>query len=263
MKRYLSLFAIQVRISLTIAMQYRVDFLVQGLVSIFWAFTAIFPLFIVFHDARKSIVGWSFPETLVVLGWFTTLKAVLEGAINPSLVALVDNIRKGTLDFVLLKPADSQFLVSTARIEPWRLTDLAAAALMFYYAFSRLGVIPRAANVLGALLMLGIATLLLYSVWIIVISAAFYVVKIDNLTHLFTSIYDAGRWPIDVFSGALRFLFTFVIPLAVMTTYPAQALLGTLKPHVAGASLLGALFFSRVARGTWQLALSKYSSASS
>ena len=70
-------------------------------------------------------------------------------------------------------------------------------------------------------------------------SAAFWVVKVDNLTYLFGSLFDAGRWPIDVFRGifrgALRFVFTFVFPLALMTTYPALALLGKLD---AGTALL-------------------------
>ncbi len=53
-------------------------------------------------------------------------------------------------------------------------------------------------------------------------SAAFYVVKVDNLTYLFESIFDAARWPASVFRGVLRVVFTFVIPLALMTTYPAR-----------------------------------------
>ena len=60
----------------------------------------------------------------------------------------------------------------------------------------------------------GIATLLLYSLWILIVSAAFIVVKVDNLTYLFSSIFDAARWPASVFRGAVKFFFTFVIPLA-------------------------------------------------
>ena len=95
-------------------MQYRMDFVLDGVVEIFWMAAAIVPLLVVFHG-RPSIAGWSFGEALMVMGWFTFLEGVLEGAINPSLASVVEHIRKGTLDFVLLKPADAQFLVSTAR----------------------------------------------------------------------------------------------------------------------------------------------------
>ena len=66
---------------------------------------------------RPTIAGWSLDEAALVTAWFTLLRAVLDGAVQPSLQAVVEHIRKGTLDFVLLKPADAQFLVSTARFE--------------------------------------------------------------------------------------------------------------------------------------------------
>src|SRR5437868_4564220 len=105
--------------SFMLAAQYRGDFIVDGVVSLFWLGTALVPLYVVFGD-RTEVHGWSFPEALVVVGWFTLLQGILEGAINPSLQGVVEHIRKGTLDFVLLKPADAQFLVSTARFLPWR-----------------------------------------------------------------------------------------------------------------------------------------------
>jgi ABC-2 type transport system permease protein len=105
--------------------------------------------------------------------------------------------------------------------------------------------------------------LLLYSLWILVISATFYVVRIDNLSFLFTSIFDAARWPATVFTGFWRFLFTFVIPLAVMTTYPAMALLGTLQWRTAATAAGGALAFAVAARAVWRQSLARYTSASS
>ena len=74
------------------------------------------------------------------------------------------------------------------------------------------------------------AVAVLYSLWILVVSAAFFVVKVDNLSFLFLSIFDAARWPVSVFNGFWRFLFTVVIPLALMTTFPAEALLGRIRP---------------------------------
>jgi len=261
--RYLRLLWIQFRASTTIAMQYRVDFLVQGALSVFWVGMALVPLTIVFSGERRSIAGWSFEEALVVLGWFTLLKALLEGAINPSLLAVVDHIRKGTLDFVLLKPADAQFLVSTSPYEPCHVADALAALLIFAYAFRGLGSAPGPGELAAGLAMLLIAGMVIYSLWILVVAAAFYLVRIDNLTYLITSVYDAARWPIGVFSGVLRFLFTFVIPLAVLTTFPAQALLGTLEAVPAGISLVAAVVFSWIARTTWKASLGHYTSASS
>ncbi len=244
-------------------MQYRIDFLVQGALALFWTSWSLVPILVVFGN-RKGVAGWTFEEALVVVGWFMVMKGVLEGAVNPSLAAVVDHIRKGTLDFVLLKPADAQFLVSTQKFAPWRIADVAAGIVTFAVAFHRLGRAPEPAHVLAAILMLGCAALIIYSLWILVISAAFFVVKVDNLSFLFVSIFDAARWPADVFRGLLKLFFTWVVPLAIMTTFPARALLGKdFGPASAASALLGAVAFAAVARLIWRRSIGRYTSAAS
>src|SRR5262249_21199811 len=77
--RYWRLFRVQVRSSVLLGLQYRADFLVDGLVSLFWTLTALVPLFTVFH-LRQTVAGWTFEEALLVTGWFTLLEAILWGA---------------------------------------------------------------------------------------------------------------------------------------------------------------------------------------
>ncbi len=262
MRRYLTLLAVQLRASTAVAMQYRLEFLGQGALALLWTTWSLVPLVVVF-GRREGVAGWSFEEALVVIGWFTIMKGLLEGAVNPSLASVVEHIRKGTLDFVLLKPADAQFLVSTARFMPWRIVDVAAGLAIFAVAFARMGRAPSAGAVAAALALLLCAALVLYALWILVISAAFHVVKIDNLSYLFSSIFDAGRWPVTVFQGFFRLLFTFVIPLALMTTYPALALLGKLDLATALGVLAGALAFAALSRFTGTRSIGRYTSASS
>ena len=262
MRRYARLLAVQVRMSALLALQYRYDFLIEGAISVFWTVTALVPLFVVFQRGA-SIAGWSFGEALVVSGCFTLLQGALEGAINPSLTTVVDHIRKGTLDFVLLKPADAQFLVSTSRFLPWRATNVLTGLALIVYGSIEVGRAPSIAGVLAAMGLLASSLLILYSLWILTVSAAFYVVRIDNLTYLFSSIFDAARWPASIFRGALSVVFTFVIPLALMTTYPAQALLGTLSPAGFGIAIAWSLGFALLARAIWLRSIGRYTSASS
>jgi ABC-2 type transport system permease protein len=260
--RYARLFGVQLRASTVAAMQYRVEFLVGAVLALFWTTWSIVPIVVVYRG-RGAVAGWSFEEALVVVGWFTLMKGVLEGAVNPSLSAVVEAIRKGTLDFILLKPADAQFLVSTTRFAPWRAADVLGGLALFAIAFHRMGRWPSASSVGAALVLLVSATLVLYSLWILVVSAAFYVVRVDNLSFLFASIYDAARWPVDVFRGALRLLFTFVVPLALMTTFPALALLGRLGARRAAEALGVSFLFAAVSRLVWLRAIGRYTSASS
>ncbi|WP_224372583.1 ABC transporter permease [Hyalangium versicolor] len=262
LRRYLGLLGVQLRSASLLALQYRGDFLVEGIISVFWTFTAMAPLFVV-YGGRDAIAGWSFAESLLVVGWFTLLQGVLEGAITPSLNSVVDHIRKGTLDFVLLKPADAQFLVSTTGFEPWRATNVLTGIIIFVYAFHLLGRGPSIPGLFAAMLLLVTSTLLLYSMWILTVSAAFFVVKVDNLTYFFQSIFDAARWPSAVFKGALAFVFTFIIPLALMTTFPAEAMLGRLPLRALVTAVVGSMLFAFVSRRVWLRSIGHYTSASS
>ena len=258
--RYLRLLGIQLRTSVLLSMQYRADFLLDAFIEVFWMATAIIPLFVVFR-VRPVIAGWTFADALMVMGWFTFLQGVLEGAINPSLLTVVEHIRKGTLDFVLIKPADAQFLVSTARFLPWRAVNVFSALGVFAWGFVLLGRAPAPGHVALAALTMVAAVVVLYSIWMLTVSAAFHFVRIDNLSQLFSAVFDAARWPIQIFRGAVRALFTFVIPLALMTTYPAEALLGRLPMVTLAGALAGAVIAFTLARVVWRASIGKYTSA--
>jgi ABC-2 type transport system permease protein len=260
MIRYLSLLGIQLRASALLAMQYRLDFLLDGLMSLFWTGSALVPL-LVLYGQRTTVAGWTWPEALLVVGWFTLLKGVLDGAIQPALTNVVEHIRKGTLDFLLLKPVDAQFMVSTSRFELYKGSDVFGGIFLLGWAVHRLGRWPSATGVaLAAALLVG-AVVILYSIWILVVSLAFFVVKVDNLSFLFASVYDAARWPSSVFRGALAFVFTFVIPLALMTTYPALAILDRLSVVRALGALGAAALFAFLARQVWLREMGHYTSA--
>jgi len=262
MARYLRLLLLQLRMSIALGAQYRWDFLTQGAMSMVWTAFGVVPLYVALHG-RPAVGEWTFEQALVVVGWFTVLKGILDGAVNPSLLLVVEHIRKGTLDFVLMKPADAQFLVSTARFEPWRAIDLFAGAGILVWAFHLIGTTPSPGAIAVSILLLAVAIAVLYSIWIAVVAAAFWVVRLDNLAYLMSSLFDFGRWPVSIFKGAARLFFTFVVPIALMTTHPAEALLGRLSPSAAWLGVGGALVFAIAARFVFTRAIGRYTSASS
>ena len=260
MTRYMRLLGVQARASLLLALQYRLDFVVDGAMSLFWTATAIVPLMVLYQQ-RTSVAGWTWAEALLVVAWFTVLRGILDGAIRPSLGNVVEHIRKGTLDFILLKPADAQFLVSTARFELYRFVNVAGGVALLVYALRALHRVPSLGAIVWTTLLLIGAIGILYAIWILVVCLAFVLVKVDNLSYLFASIYDAARWPASVFRGAIAFLFTFVVPLTVMTTFPALAILDRLSAASACAALAGSAVLLVVARFAWTRAIARYTSA--
>ena len=248
--------------SLLTGMQYRADFIVEGLMSLMWFLWNLLPLFVLYHD-RKSVAGWDFPSALLVISWFIMLRALLEGMITPSFVDTVERIRSGAFDYVLLRPADSQFLASTSRFAPWRIIDFIGGLGLAIYSFVQLGHGPSLNALAMGVMLLVFGLLAMYALWMIALAASFWVVRLDNLTYLLEAIFDTARWPVQVFRGGWRFLFTFVIPLALMTTYPAMAMLGRLPWSSAGLCVAGALALLAASRGIWLIAIRSYTSASS
>ncbi len=260
MRRALQLIGIQARASALLAMQYRLDFVLQAVLGAAWILVALTPLVVLF-DQRPSVAGWSWGEALIVVGFFTLLKGALDGLLQPSMTAVVDHVRKGTLDFVLLKPADGLLLISTSRFNFSALSEVLTGGVMIGWGLAKSGRSAGAADWAVALVIVGCAVAILWSVWVVAVSMSFHFVKVDNLSHLIGSTFDAARWPASVYRGAFQVLFTFVIPLAVMTTFPALAVLGRIEAgQIALAIGLAALFVT-LARLTWRSALSHYTSA--
>ena len=176
---------------------------------------------------------------------------------------IVNHVQTGTLDYVLLKPIDSQFWLSTRSFSPWGLPGLVAGlALMAWAALQQSAKVTGASVLLTGALLLA-ALLILYSLWFLLASLSIWFVKIWNATEVLRYLLVAGRYPVQAYPPGLRILFTFVLPVAFLTTVPAQALLGEASwlwslasVAVAGACLMGTRLF-------WRFALRHYTSASS
>jgi ABC-2 type transport system permease protein len=261
-KRYIQLLAVQLRISAASAMAYRANFLLEGFGSFAWLALTLLPLFVLYRS-RPAVNGWDAPSALIVMAYFSALRAVLEGVVSPSLVDLVERIRTGSFDYILLKPVDAQAMVSASRYEPWKVFDLLGAIALAAYAFYLRGEPPAPLDVVAGLGLFIAGALAMYSLWIACAAFAFWVGRLDNLIYLLGAIFDTARWPVYVFPGLWRIVFTFVIPVAIMTTFPAMALLGKLDGRAALATIAGAFAMLVVSRLIWRAAIRSYTSASS
>ncbi len=259
---YLGLLGVRARTSMATGMQYRWNYLIELFISCFWSGVALLPVNVLEHVGAK-VPGWSFAEMVVLTGCFIVVKAIIDATVSPSLLATVERVRDGTLDFVLLKPADAQFLVSTEKFDVMRVMDLVAGVVVLGYGFRLLGRLPSPWALVAAAVLLASALLVVDSMWLLVAYVAFWAVRMDNLGYLFMSVFDFARWPVSVFQGVLRTVFTVIVPLAIMTTFPSQALLGTLTRGEGIPAVLGAVTFAAAARLIWLRAIGHYTSASS
>jgi ABC-2 type transport system permease protein len=249
------------RISVLNETAYRVNFFVQLFQSLLELGTALAGLGVVF-SYTTSLGGWNPDEMLALVGVYFLIGGLISLVIQPGMSALIDSVRTGTLDFTLTKPEDAQLLVSIQRLAFFSLIDLLLGLGVLVAALIRLGEKIggwQAAAFAGVLLAGGV---IVYSFWLFLASLSFWLVRVDNLLVIFRSMYEAGRWPISLYPGWLRFGLTFIVPVAFATTIPAEALSGRLSTTTfLGAVALAALLFA-LARVFWKLGLRHYSGAS-
>lgn len=246
--------------ALAAELEYRGNFDLAAIAAVAMLAGSIFSLSLLYQGGYRP-GGWKFDEALLVLGAFTILEGFSNTFLGPNLNRIVEQVQKGTLDFVLLKPVDSQFWLSTRFFSPWGLPNLLFGLGVWVYAGSRLGM--GLSGYLLGLGLLGVASLLLYSLWFILGSTSIWFVKIYNVTEVLRGLLEAGRYPIGAYPALYRFFFTFVVPVAFLTTVPAEASLGRLEPPTLLLALGIALFMFALARFFWRLALRSYTSASS
>jgi ABC-2 type transport system permease protein len=249
------------RINVAEELQYRANFVASVLGTVFYMVTALLTLSLFFRHTSQ-LGGWDYWEIVVLLGVFNALTGVIEAVLRPGIGGLVGEVRNGELDLVLLKPVDAQGFVSFRRLDIWRFSDVVLGLALAGYALYRLGRVPSLAQLAAFGLTLAAAAVVVYAIWVLLMSLAFWFVSVENIAVLFDALFEGARYPVSAYPGALRFLFVYLIPIAWTTTVPASALTGRLRPALAVvAAVVAALVFA-LARLAWRVALRRYSGAS-
>lgn len=259
MRDYLRVLGRFLKANLMAALEYRADFVANAVVAVasaLWTLAALQ----VFFMHRPRLGGWRYEEALIVAGLFIAFEGVMAALFRPNLEDIPEAIRQGTLDFVLLRPLDSQFLVSFQRLQFWHLTDILLGFGVVAWALLRLGWPPPGRLLLfGAMLLSGLV--IFYSLLMILITLAFWFVEVGNIMELIYTFFEAGRFPVTAFPSWVRIVLTFIVPIAFITTVPAQAALGWLRPSGAAAGALIAAFLFFLSHAFWRYALRHYTSA--
>ena len=259
--KYLRLLAAFLRVSVAGETAYRVNFFIQLFQSLVSLGLSLGGLAVVF-SYTNTLRGWRPDEVLALLGVYFLVGGMIGLVIRPGMEQLIESVRTGTLDFVLTKPQDAQLIVSVQRIEIFELIDIMLGFAVLATALVRLGErvgALQAAAFIGMILAGGV---IIYSFGLILATLSFWFVRVENILVIFQSMYEAGRWPVSLYPGWLRYGLTFIVPVAFATTVPVQALTGRLSwETLLGAIVLAVALFA-TSRVLWRAGLRHYSGAS-
>ncbi|CAN5208592.1 ABC-2 family transporter protein [soil metagenome] len=261
MLRYARIFTSFVATEFKFEMEYRTNFLLGIVEMLLVVGTSIAAVFVLFANT-SSLNGWSLPQMIALTGVYYLVQGFTNIVFSPSFEKLMEHVRMGTLEFMLLKPASTQFLVSTRHLSIVRLSDLVIGAGVLVAGLVMLGdaVSPGAVALFAVTLAAGVA--LVYALLLTLVTLAFWFVRIENLLAIFWAFTDAGRFPIDVYPGWLRITLATVVPIGIAVTVPAEAISGRATPESVAVMLAGTFVSVVFASWFWSRGLRSYTGAS-
>lgn len=259
---FLKLIATFFKINVQMSLAYRADTVVNILLNLMWLGWELLSLSIIFSNT-ETLGGWGFGELVALLGVFRLVNTLMMSLIWPNTEKFNQSIRDGSMDYTILQPVNSMFLVTFSRISVWRIWDLVLAIVLIVVGVNLTGDVATPLSILNFILLTISGAIVIYSLWIVLIAFTFYFTKFDNNVTILQALLDAGRYPVTVYPIWLRVIVTFLIPIAVATTIPLQALrqeLGTSQVLMfLGIGMASFIVASQV----WKAGLKRYSGASS
>tara|TARA_S200000501_G_scaffold128251_1_gene121151 strand:- start:346 stop:1140 length:795 start_codon:yes stop_codon:yes gene_type:complete len=260
--KYLKIYSLFLHTSLASELEYKFNIIIDFITAILSLIGSIF-LLNIFFQSTDNIGGWKFEQALIIQGIYTILNGVTNTWFNPNLTEIVKHIREGTLDFVLLKPLDSQFFISLKKIAPSGFLEIFLGVCLLIYC---IGINQININI-GFLLLcfttLLCSILILYSLWFLISTTTIWFVKTWNATEVLRSFLYIGRFPLNSFSFSLRIFFSVFIPIAFITSIPSEVFLGFALIWEILLEIVVSGIFIIVSRRFWFFALRYYTSASS
>jgi len=260
--KYLLVYTKFLHTSLASELEYKTNIIIDVITAILSLIGSIFLLSIFFQNTG-NIGGWKFEQALIIQGIYTVLNGITNTWFNPNLREIVRHVREGTLDFVLLKPIDSQFFISLKKISPSGFLEIILGFCLLFYCI-KINQINLSINFLILFLItISCSICILYSLWFFISTTTIWFVKTWNATEVLRSFLYIGRFPMSSFSFSLRLFFSIFIPIAFITTIPSEVFLGIAQIWKIILEIFITLIFLLTSRRFWLFALKYYSSASS
>jgi ABC-2 type transport system permease protein len=272
---YLRVFLTFARNSLVRDMTFRANFLIDAISSTAWVFLNLLFYSLIFRytPAIGADSGWGKYEFFLFLATALQINSLVQTLFMTNANDLSELVRTGSLDFALLKPIDTQFLVSLVRIEWSALGNFFVGLGLMGYAMFKLDYAPGPVECVLYVLYVLCGVAIYYSLMIALAATSVWLGRNQSLFDFWFYLTNMSRYPMEIYNGPwgtpLRRVFTFCIPVLVAVNVPARILARPIRPQLPEDWLLPvfAIFATAgslaLSRWIFHRALGSYRSASS
>jgi ABC-2 type transport system permease protein len=244
-------------------MGFKTNFLLWIVVELLW-FALQLCFITVIYQHTDHIGDWTKWQVVMLIGASHFIQQVFQAFFLSNCVQISEYIRTGKLDFMLLLPVNTRFIVSLRQVDLGGFVNAASAVAVMLYAANQMHVVPTVAQLFGFVLFAVIGILIHYSLMLLLATTSFWTVRAQGIVWGYYSLFNIARLPDAAFTGFFKIFFTFAIPMLLVSNVPVKVLISKLDSPLQMLLLLamGILCFL-VSELGWRFSMRHYTSASS
>lgn len=222
----------------------------------------IYLLFITFGN-QTFIQGWGFYNMLILFSTYRVTNGLINLFLKRNIENMVNTVRKGDLDLLLIRPISAWFLLSFTQMTATRIADIVTGLIIIGYCL--FFVQWTFVSLLLYLFTATIGLILITCLYIMISFTAFFNTKESTLEFFDKTVRATNRVPLTMASQTIQFITFWILPLMFLATIPTELLENrshqTLTIVCAGLVLVaGYILLTKL---TWNFCIKRYSSASS
>ena len=263
LKRYSTIYGALWRNSVVREMSFKSNFLLWIFVELLW-FGLQLSFIGVIYLHTDHIGDWTKWQVVLLIGASHFIQQSFQAFFLVNCTQLSELIRTGKLDFMLLLPVNTRFLISLRQVDLGGFVNGLMGVAVMIYAAKQIHLIPGAATIFGFLLLSLAGILIHYSLMFLLASISFWTVRAQGVVWGYYNLFNISRMPDSAFQGFFKAFFTFAIPMLLVANVPAKLITQKLQsPWEMVLLIATALFCFTLSELGWRFAMRHYTSASS
>lgn len=255
------LFASIVSVSLRRSLANRANLIFEGLVSVTSVAAGLVVVSVIFTQT-ETLGTWTVSETIVLLGTYHVASGVLWTFIEPNVAWFRNQITEGKLDDALLKPVSSLFLTSLGGCAPLGVVQIVVGFAVVVVSYLNTTSVPVMSHVMAWIVLMIVSVLLIWSSRVFLACLSFWAPAFQPEV-LYQAAWQFGRYPVTIYPPTVRIALTYVLPIAFITTLPAQALTQGISPWWLVTGVVAGVGSVPIVNAVWNAGLRRYTSATS
>ncbi|HEY0548854.1 MAG TPA: ABC-2 family transporter protein [Verrucomicrobiae bacterium] len=262
-RRYWSVYVALWRNSIIREMSFKTNFLLWIIVELLW-FALQLSFIAVIYSHTDHIGDWTKWEVVLLMGTAHFIQQIFQAFFLTNCTELSELIRTGRLDFMLLLPVNTRFLISLRKVDLGSFVNALSALAVIGYSLHRLGLVLTVTQVFGFALCAITGILIHYSLMFLLTTVSFWTVRAQGIIWGYYSLFNISRLPDVAYRGVFKAVFTFVLPMVLVANVPAKVLVEKIRsPAELVLLVVMALACAAASEIGWRFSVKRYTSASS